>query len=264
MTKPDELWGDQHLREWRAGRKISTSDAAHYLGISTKTLWSWENGAYPRDLRERMIAAEARRTGQSAEAKPTAQRYAGRPKSPERVFWDYYDQMIDWLNGLAEAHRSIVRAQEFTWYESERQRGLALEAAKKTYRAGVAAYYKEHPLVDLPPVPRALYYSIKGLPVPPDLPPEPEEPHGLGREPNDDDFPFIPFVAPKPDLAAIRAEALERFGVYLLLDEGLEPGQPVIRETHFSAGRHKGKKLLIFRSAIDWSRSTKTNPFEAT
>ena len=253
MEKSHELWGDKHLRIWRAEHKLSVAQACFYLDVSPDTLRRWSNGAYPRDLRERMVAAEAKRTGQAAPAPGnTAQgaRYPGRPKSPERVVEEKQRKLFHWSIERRADYERVVYAAEVLWRAAEAKREQDVAAAKKRWDAAVSVYNREHPMVDLPPPTGALYYELKGLPVPDVLPPEPEPPHGHGHRPTDDYLPFRPFIRPEPPVDDWRAEALERFGVYLTLTD--EPDSPLLR-----TNRKEGK---FFKLEIDWSRSTEKNP----
>ena len=50
---------DTDLRSWRAFKALSPSAAAKLFGVSYGGYHRWEEGKYPRDLRERIMSVDA-------------------------------------------------------------------------------------------------------------------------------------------------------------------------------------------------------------
>lgn len=95
---PATIYTDEDLRLWRAKEKLSQTEAGVLLGAAQTAVSSWEGGAYPRDLKERMERADqmlAIRRGEPTKSGPKAgtredradQRRASRAIAKARLDW---------------------------------------------------------------------------------------------------------------------------------------------------------------------------------
>lgn len=99
------------FRLWRAGHNITSAEAAELLGVSRRTVWTWEAGRSltPRDLAERLAKADAILAARAASGQlPSKARVASqRQKQAVKAYW------VE----SAEARKEAFKAAKRKWLE---------------------------------------------------------------------------------------------------------------------------------------------------